>query len=48
MIGLFTETVKVGQRQEFVSNAIKIYVKSVFDAMNENDASLIKFYQNEL
>lgn len=48
MIGLFTETVRVGQRQEFVSNAIKIYVKSVFDAMNENDASLIKFYQNEL
>ena len=29
-------------------NAIKIYTKSVFDALNDKDISLIRFYRNEL
>ena len=28
-----------------INNAIKIYCKSIFDALNENDVSLIKFYE---
>lgn len=44
---LQTEVIIAG-RKEFVSNAIKIYCKSVFDALNSNDVSLIKFYKNEL
>lgn len=38
----------IAGRKEFVSNAIKIYCKSVFDALNSNDVSLIKFYKDEL
>ena len=38
----------IAGRKEFVSNAIKIYCKSVFDALNSNDVSLIKFYKDAL
>lgn len=48
MLSVINETVDIGGRKEYVSNAIKIYVKSVFDALNDNDPSLIKFYQIEL
>lgn len=34
-----------GQNQ-YVQNAIKIYCKSVFDAINDKDASKMKFYSN--
>ncbi len=34
--------------QEYVSKAIRIYSKSIFDALNENDVSQIRFYKNEL
>ena len=40
--------VQIADRTELVSNAIKIYCKSIFDALNDNDTSLIKFYKNEL
>lgn len=32
----------------YVNNAIKIYCKSIFDAINQKDISLIKFYKDEL
>ena len=38
----------VSGKKEYFTNAIKIYVRSVFDALNEKDNSLIKFYQDEL
>ena len=31
-----------------MSNAMKLYCRSVFDALNDGDISLIKFYKNEL
>lgn len=34
--------------QEYVSKAIRIYSKSIFDALNEDDVSQIRFYKNEL
>ena len=40
--------VTIGGRTEFLNNAIKIYTKSVFDALNDNDCSLIKLYEYEL
>lgn len=40
--------VQIAGRKEYVNNAIKIYCKSVFDAINDNDISLIKFYKYEL
>ena len=41
------ETVLIAGKRELIANAIKIYCKSVFDAINENDSSLIKFYSYE-
>ncbi len=35
-------------KRNYLNHAIKIYCKSVFDAMNEQDISLIRFYRNEL
>lgn len=40
--------VVIAERKEYVNNAIKIYCRSIFDALNDNDTSLIKFYRNEL
>lgn len=40
--------VVIAGRKEYVNNAIKIYCRSIFDALNDNDTSLIKFYRNEL
>lgn len=39
------QEVVIGGRCENINNAIKIYCRSVFDALNERDASLIKFYR---
>jgi len=40
--------VKIAGKTEYVDNAIKVYCRSVFDALNDNDVSLIKFYDYEL
>ena len=40
--------VYIGGRKEYVNNAIGIYCRSVFEALNEKDASIIEFYRNEL
>ena len=31
-------------RKELLGKAVKIYTRSVFDALNDQDISLIKFY----
>ena len=43
IISILNQNVLINQSQQTVLNAIKIYVRSVFDAINEGDASLIKF-----
>lgn len=49
MISLLKEEVTIANRNEYLTNAIRIYTKSVFDALNDNDISQIKFYKtNEL
>lgn len=48
LLHILQEEVYIAGRREYVINAIKIYTRSVFDALNEQDVSLIKFYQNEL
>lgn len=48
VLEILQQEVTIDDRKEFVSNAIKIYVRSVFDALNDNDIALIKFYRNEL
>ncbi len=48
VLEVLNEEVSIGGKKEFVNNAIKIYSKSIFDALNDKDSSLIKFYRNEL
>lgn len=48
LVDLLNSTVVIDGNREYVSKAIRIYSKSVFDALNDNDLSVIKFYQYEL
>lgn len=48
ILELLQEEVYIAGRKEYISNAIKIYCKSVFDAICSDDISLIKFYKDEL
>lgn len=48
ILSLLQKEVSLAGRKEYVNNAIGIYCKSVFDALNDRDVSLIKFYRNEL
>lgn len=48
ILQILQQEVIIAGRNEYVSNAIKIYCKSIFDALNDRDISLIKFYKNEL
>lgn len=48
VLKILQDEVVIAGRKEYVNNAIKIYCRSVFDALNDNDTSLIKFYQYEL
>ena len=48
MIAMLQQEVFIDGRIENISNAIKVYARSVFEALNDKDVSLIKFYENEL
>ena len=48
LVNLLNEEVYIAERKEYVNNAIRIYVKSILDALSENDSSIIRFYKNEL
>ncbi|GFI37229.1 CRISPR-associated endonuclease Cas1 [Lachnospiraceae bacterium] len=48
IVNLLNREVKIDGKLQYVNNAVKIYCKSVFDALNENDSSLIRFYSFEL
>ena len=48
LVSILQENVIIAGRNEYILNAVKIYCKSVFDALNATDISLIKFYNYEL
>lgn len=48
MLSILEKEVIICGRNELLVNAIKIYCRSVFGALNDNDPSLIEFYHNEL
>ena len=48
LVNILNHEVKIDGKRQYVNNAIKIYCKSVFDALNENDSSLLRFYTIEL
>lgn len=44
IVDILNDTVVINKTRQTVLNAIKYYCRSVFDALNEGDLSLIKFY----
>lgn len=48
IVNLLNQEVEIDGKVQYVVNAIKVYCKSVFDALNEDDSSLIRFYEFEL
>lgn len=48
LVDILNHCVVIDGCTEYVSKAIKIYTKSVFDALNDNELSAIRFYQYEL
>lgn len=48
LINIMNQEVIIEGRVNYVNNAIKVYCKSVFDALSENDISLMRFYRYEL
>ncbi|WP_297134089.1 type II CRISPR-associated endonuclease Cas1 [uncultured Eubacterium sp.] len=48
MLKILNTEVIVADKKEVLTNAIKIYCRSVCDALNDRDVSLIRFYYNEL
>lgn len=48
LVDILNQEIMIDGKKQYVNNAIKIYCKSVFDALCERDVSLIRFYRNEL
>ncbi len=48
LLSLLSSEISINGRTETLLNAIKIYTKSVFEAIDSADASLIRFYKYEL
>ncbi|NLB62431.1 MAG: type II CRISPR-associated endonuclease Cas1 [Clostridiales bacterium] len=48
LLGVLNQKVLIDGKEQLVSNAIRIYCKSIFDAIETHDISLIKFYNHEL
>lgn len=48
IISVLSEPLNINYRNEIVSNAIKIYCKSIFEALENDNVKDIKFYRYEL
>ena len=48
LVDILNQEVQIDGKIQYVSNAIKIYCNSVFDALNEDDSALVRFYKIEL
>ena len=48
MYSILNDQVYIDGKLHYVNNAIKIYCRSLFDALNNRDISLIRMYKNEL
>ena len=48
MLDVLNSKVKIDGKEQYVNNAIKIYVNSIFEALEDKDVSKIKFFEYEL
>ena len=45
MCKIFEQVIDVDGNKQYLCNAIKLYVHSVFDALNNSDTTLLRFYR---
>lgn len=48
LIDVLNKTVLIDNKKQTVLNSIRIYCKSIFEALDQNDLSCVRFYRNEL
>ena len=48
LLAVLNQSVYIDGKQHYVNNAIKYYCRSIFEALNNDDVGLIRFYRNEL
>lgn len=48
VLEFLSDMIVIDNKRHFVTNGIKIYCKSIFDALNSGDISEMKFYRDEL
>lgn len=48
LVDFLNKKIYINNQEQYVNNAVKIYVKSVFDALNDEDISKLRFYTYEL
>ena len=48
MVDILNKELWIDGKRNYLNNVIKIYCRSIFDALNERDLSLIRFYGDEL
>ena len=48
LVNVLNVTVTISNQQHFLSNAIRLYTLSIFDALSDNDIAKIRFPSYEL
>lgn len=48
LVNVLNQEVVIDGKKQYVNNAIKIYCRSVFEALNVDDSSCLQFYKSEL
>ena len=48
LVNILNKQIKIDGRVQYLLNAVKIYTKSIFEALSENDISKIRFPDYEL
>lgn len=48
LVNVLNQEVVIDGKKQYVNNAIKIYCRSVFEALNADDSSCLQFYKSEL
>lgn len=48
LVNVLNQEVMIDGKRQYVNNAIRIYCRSVFEALNEDDSSCLRFYKSEL
>lgn len=45
IVTILNQTVRINNTEQNLMNAIKIYVKSIFDALNEQSIEMVRFIE---